>query len=464
VIAPAFKIHNENIRIEALNPLMWGVHPSIRTVTVMGGEVWSLQVSLRELLTAEGAKDENRLKLLHTIMARPGPQAYLAHRSGQSQGAVSDAVKELAAKGWVTSDKDGRKRPAAITETTGAAVGIELGFRYSAVVARRVEQSYDQARVQLRPVGAAHGTARWVGDVADAVQEAVASLGEEEIAAIGLGIPRIINPRYGTLVPPALPPWDAADHPAQLLADELWARNSGPRLIAPKVVLDNDANLAAYAHSIYEFPNTVTLIGIKASTGIGAGIVTDGKIFRGARGAAGEIGHVVVRPSGDFCSCGGRGCLETLVGADALVAQARTVLGHRQLPSPKTLEELVQMARDGSVACQRVLAEAAATLGFAIGNLCNVLNPNVVVLSGAFGRRGATKFTMEPCVASIRQSAMRAATDPDESDEDNKEGVTVAATTMEHPAAHGALVVALEGTRYEPASSSTARTARNRSR
>ena len=339
-----------------------------------------------------------------------------------------------------------------------------MGFRYSAVVARRVEQSYDQARIRLRPVGAAAGTTRWVGEVADAVREAVASLGEEEIAAIGLGIPRIISPRYGKLVSPALPPWEAEDRPAQLLADELRSTSSGPRLIAPKVVLDNDANLAAYAQSIYEFPDAVTLIGIKASTGIGAGIVTDGKIFRGARGAAGEIGHVVVQPGGDFCSCGGRGCLETLIGADALVAQARTVLGHRQLKSPDTLEDLVQMARDGSVACQRVLGEAAATLGFAIGNLCNVLNPNVVVLSGAFGRKGAAQFTMEPCVAAIRQSAMRATTDKDEDDEDNREGVTVVATKLEHPAAHGALVVALEGTKYEPTRSGAARRGRSRTR
>jgi predicted NBD/HSP70 family sugar kinase len=422
--------------------------PSNRTITIIW-EVWSLPVHLRELLAADrNAKDENRLKLLHTIMAKPGPQAYLAHRSGQSQGAVSDAVKELVGKGWIVSDKDGRKKQATITETTGAAVGIELGFRYCAVVARRVEQSYDQAKVVLRTVGAAGGPARWVEDVADAVREAVEGIGEDDIAAIGLGIPRIINPRFGTLVPPALPPWNDGDEPAQLLAEELRTRTSGPRLVAPKVVLDNDANLAAYAESIYEFPAAETLVGVKASTGIGAGIVVGGTIFRGARGAAGEIGHVVVQPGGDFCSCGGRGCLESLVGADALVEQAKTVLGHRQLKSPGTLEELVQMARDGSPACQRVLKEAAATLGFAIGNLCNILNPNVVVLSGAFGREEAAKFTMEPCVAAIRQSAMRATVDKDA---DDTEGVRVRATKMQHPAAHGALVVALEGTKYEPA-------------
>jgi predicted NBD/HSP70 family sugar kinase len=375
-------------------------------------------------------------------MAKPGPQASLSRRSGLSQGTVSDAVRELAAKGFVLSDKEGRSRTVTIAPTTGAAVGIELGFRHAAVVARRVEQSYDDAQVQVRSVGAAMGPGRWVEEVAKAVDEAITELGEEEIAAIGLGIPRVVDPRTGKLVPPFMPPWNDGEDPAQMLADEL--RNGrGSRFVAPRVVLDNDANLAAYAESIYGFEDAETLIGIKASTGIGAGVVVHGRIFRGARGAAGEIGHMVVNPGGRFCSCGGRGCLETLIGADALVEQARTVLGHRRMESPQDLEELVQMAGRGNLVCERVLTEAAATLGFAIGNLCNLLNPNVVVLSGAFGRAEAVKFMVGPCQAAIRQSAMRAAID---------EGLTVSATRIPHPVAHGALVVALEGTQYPPPS------------
>jgi len=324
-----------------------------------------------------------------------------------------------------------------LARTTGAAVGIELGFRYAAVVARRVEQNYDSARVELCQVGAAAGTERWVGDVATSVTDAVSALGEEEIAAIGLGVPRIVHPRTGRLVPPFMPPWHEGEDPAQLLADELRG-GRGPKLVAPRVVLDNDANLAAYAESIYGFENAETLIGIKASTGIGAGIVVAGKIFRGARGATGEIGHMVVEPGGRFCSCGGRGCLETLIGADALVEQAKTVLGHRRLESPENLEELVQMASRGNLACERVLQEAAMTLGFAVGNLCNILNPNVVVLSGAFGRPEAARFTVAPCQTAILRSSMRAAADE----------LMVTTAKISHPAAHGALVVALEGTKY----------------
>jgi predicted NBD/HSP70 family sugar kinase len=333
-----------------------------------------------------------------------------------------------------------------MTPTTGAAVGIELGFRHAAVVARRVEQSYDEAHVQVCSVGAAMGSGRWVEEVGTAVSEAVSELGEEEIAAVGLGIPRMVDPRKGTLVPPSMPPWKDGEDPAQMLADELRYQR-GPRFVAPRIVLDNDANLAAYAESIYEFEDAETLIGIKASSGIGAGIVVGGNIFRGARGVAGEIGHMAVDPGGRFCSCGGRGCLETLIGADALVEQARVVLGHRRMESPQDLEELLQMAGRGNLTCQRVLTEAAITLGSAIGNICNILNPNVVVLSGAFGRPEAARFVVQPCQEAIRQSAMRAAV----------EGLTVNATKITHPAAHGALAIALEGTRYPPLSGKATR-------
>jgi predicted NBD/HSP70 family sugar kinase len=128
-----------------------------------------------------------------------------------------------------------------------------------------------------------------------------------------------------------------------------------------------------------------------------------------------------------------------VIGADALVLQAKTVLGHANQPSPGDLEELVRMATLGNVSCQRVLVEAARTLGYAIGNLCNIINPSIVVLGGAFGREDAVKFTLVPCQEALRQTAMHAAAIP---------GVVVQ-SKVPHAAAHGALIIALEGTAYQ---------------
>lgn len=413
------------------------------------------RVPLRELLTARTTQEVNRRKLLRVIMAKPGSQAYIANRSGQVPATVSTAVKDMEQGGYVSTRRDGASTFVSLCPTTGAAVGVELGFHYTAVVARRVEQRRDEAAIRTIESGAAHGAGRWLPDVADAIKDAVADLGEEEIIAIGMGIPRIVDPRSGKLLPPILPPWSHADDPAHMLAEKL--RERGARMIAPTVILDNDANLAALAESVYSYDDVDSLIAIKASTGIGAGIIVAGTIVRGARGVAGELGHTVVNPNGRFCACGGRGCLETQIGSDALVEQAKIVLARRPQPSPDKLDALITMARDGNATCQRVLREAAATLGMAIGNLCNVLNPEVIVLGGAFGRRDATEFTLGPCREAIERSGLAAAVHgvrltsaQRKAEGADKKLLRVEASALEHAAAHGALIVALQGTGWEP--------------
>jgi len=363
------------------------------------------RVPLRDLLTAQSTQESNRRIILRVVMAKAGSQAYIAKRSGQVPATVSNAVKQLTEAGYVYTRKDGAANVVSLKPTVGAAVGIELGFHHTAVVARRVEQSIDEAATRHVDQGAANGANRWLPDVTEAIRDAVAELGEEEIVTIGLGIPRIVDPRSGKLLPPILPPWNYSDDPAFMLAEKL--RERGARLAAPAVTIDNDANLAALAESVYSYDDVDSLIAIKASTGIGAGIVLAGTILRGARGAAGEIGHIVIDPGGRFCSCGGRGCLETVIGSDALVEQAKIVLARRPQPSPNGLEELIAMAANGNVTCQRVLREAGTTLGMAIGNLCNVLNSEVVVLGGAFGRPDAVPFTLGPCREGIERTGLR---------------------------------------------------------
>ena len=390
---------------------------------------------LSELLRQpQRAKEENRLRLLSVIMAKSGNQTYLSRRSGLSQAAVSEAVKELQDAGVVRRREEGRG-VVEMAPTTGAAVGIELGYQHTAVVARRVDQSYDQASTKVYQVGAARGPGIWLDEVAEGVRAMVAEAtgDSNDIATVGMGIPRMVIPRTGELTLPHLPPWDSAQNPATLLRERLRRGNW-----APDVKLDNDATLAALAESTYSFPEVETLVSVKVSTGVGAGIVIGGKLYRGDQGVAGEVGHTVVDPEGRFCSCGGRGCLETLIGADALLEQARTVLGSRS-KSPPSLQMLVSLANQNDLVCQRVLRDAAERLGFALGNLCNILNPQVIIIGGAFGRVGAAEMIIEPCRNALRQSAMKAAV----------QGLQVVTSQVDHAAAHGALVLGLQGTTFD---------------
>jgi predicted NBD/HSP70 family sugar kinase len=412
-------------------------------------------VPLRELLSADGARDSNRRDLLRVIMTKPGSQVYLSRRSGLAPGTVSSAVSEMEQRGWVSTKKIGNSNIVGLQPTTGAAVGVELGYHYTAIVARRAEQPIDQVRTRTLPYGAVFGAERVFPDIADAICEVVTELGEEEIATVGLGVPRIVDPVGNVLVPPILYPWVNGDDPALILGEHL-RRHATPRFTAKDVKIDNGANLAALAESIYRYDDVATLIAVKASTSISAGIILGGKIFRGARGGAGEIGHIAVSDGGKICACGGRGCLDTLIGADALVEQAKIVIADRHFGWPGGLDNLVELAKNGNSTCRRVLREAGVTLGRTLGNLCNVLNPEVIVLGGTLGRPDAARFTLEPCREGLLGSAMEATAagvGRDESTwptsaEERKRLLRVEASTLEHPAALGALAVGLQGTDY----------------
>lgn len=400
-------------------------------------------IQLRDLLIARsGVRAENRRALLTTLMIRPDSQVNLSKRARLSAATVSDAVRDLEAEGHVRGERIGREIIVRMAQTAGVAVGIELGRHATAVVARRVDQEYADSAFRVVQVGIARGIQVWLPGVVQAVREVADDLDQDDIVVVGLGVPWMVDPRAGKLVPPALPPWKEGEDPAELLASAL-RQELGDRMTAPRVILDNDSNLLAYGESIYASPDAETLIGVKASTGIGAGIVVGGSIFRGGRGVAGELGHTSVHANGRFCSCGGRGCLETFIGTDVLVEQARQALGNQRSTAPANFEDLAAAANRGSLACQRVLQDAARTLGLALGNLCNILNPNVVVFGGALGRDDVIRFTLDACKEGIRRTGMRAAvTDGEE--------FTVRESTVRYAAAHGALAVALQGTVYRP--------------
>jgi predicted NBD/HSP70 family sugar kinase len=401
-----------------------------------------MPVHLRELLAEPtGVREENRGKLLRALMINPDNQANLGKRAALSAATVSDAVRELANQGLIGSERIGRETVVRMAETAGIVVGIEGGRQTATVVARRVDQEYQDSVARQVRVGVSRGMQVWVPAVVQAVREVVDELEREDVVAVGLGVPWMIDPQKGTLVPPALPPWKEGDDPAKQLADGL-REELGALFMAPKVVLDNDANLLAYAESIYGTPSGETLIGIKASTGIGAGIIIGGNIFRGMRGVAGELGHTSVQADGRFCACGGRGCLETLVGADVLVEQAKAALGNQRMLAPTSFDELVDRAVHGNLTCQRVLYEAARTLGVALGNLCNVLNPNVVVLGGTLGQDDALRYTLDACKEGISRTAMRAAVA-------EQDGFTVRGRQVRFAASHGAVAMALQGTVYK---------------
>jgi glucokinase len=154
---------------------------------------------------------------------------------------------------------------------------------------------------------------------------------------------------------------------------------------------ENDATAAAWgAHRIEIRGGCRNLIVLTLGTGVGGGLVFDGRLYRGATGTAGEAGHMTVEFDGDPCACGRRGCLETYMGGAALVRWANA----RYAETGKTIvvsspKELADRARGGDPVAKAAWARGAIALGAGLANLVNLLNPDVILLSGGLTRSEA---------------------------------------------------------------------------
>lgn len=195
-----------------------------------------------------------------------------------------------------------------------------------------------------------------------------------------------------------------------------WAKVPLKRLLEKrlrsKVIVDNDANTAAWGVYKTQMPSSVTnLIVITLGTGVGGGLIINGLLHRGATGSAGELGHMVLDPSGRHCNCGQRGCLETFAGGTHITAEARerlqageesslqTVFDHDpESISPKTIAEA---AAKGDELALSLWDRAGRMLGRAIGDLVYVLNPQQVVLSGGVSQ--AQSLILKPLRETLLQ-------------------------------------------------------------
>jgi len=199
--------------------------------------------------------------------------------------------------------------------------------------------------------------------------------------------------RDGSIGSPALLPAWANLRPGEELSRRL---NLGVRV-------DNDANLGALGEYVWGAGRgCADLVYVKLATGIGAGIVLDGRLYRGAAGTAGELGHVTLDARGAVCRCGNRGCVELAAGGRALLSHAR--LSHPELTD---LEELVSYANDGDPGCRRLIIDAGTQLGVALGGLVNLINPQRVVLGGELG--AAVDLLRGPLQRGLGETAMAAA-------------------------------------------------------
>jgi predicted NBD/HSP70 family sugar kinase len=183
------------------------------------------------------------------------------------------------------------------------------------------------------------------------------------------------------------------------------------------VSVNNDAELGALGEwAAGAGRGERNLAYIKVGTGIGAGLLLDGQIYRGVTGSAGEIGHLTIEENGPLCSCGNHGCLEALAGGRAIALQAqeavkngsRTQLSNISPIDSITAREIASAARRGDLLSQQILRQAGERIGVAIAGLVNLFNPGMVIIGGGVAQAG--DILMEPLRQAVERRSLPAST------------------------------------------------------
>jgi predicted NBD/HSP70 family sugar kinase/biotin operon repressor len=347
-------------------------------------------------------RERNRERVVEVLRERGRiSQADIARVTGLSRTTVHTLVSELKDSGLVHEvesrgpDVRGGRPPVLLmlSDSSLAVVGIDIGHSHVQVaVADLVHNLLAERRSNL---DVDHNAREALDTAARLVGEALDEAGVERKSVIGagMGVPGPVDrARSTTGSATILPGWIGLH-----IGSEMQQRLRMP------VEIENDANLGALAEMTWGAGRECSNFAyIKAATGIGAGLVIDGRLLRGASGTAGEIGHTTLDESGALCYCGNRGCLETLASGPAIIRLVGLVDG--EVP---TLSRIVELAAAGDLRCHRAISDAGREIGVAVAGLCNLMNPERVIVGGLLSRTG--DVLLQPMRESIRRHTVQAA-------------------------------------------------------
>jgi predicted NBD/HSP70 family sugar kinase len=311
----------------------------------------------------------NEARVLGALrMVGPSSQASLARRTGLSRSTVNGIVRTLATSGLVEvrPGANGRETEIAFAAVRGALIAIDLGHQrvHGSVISFDAETRVDAVLDLRREHDAVADVSAVVGLVDRLLEQS--GVARSAVIRVCIGLHAPYETPTGTISPSGiLPGWEGLDVAAVL----------GERLGLP-ISVDNDANFAALAEWTWGAGRGASeFLYVKSSNGIGAGLVLDGKIYRGSTGMAGELGHVVVDPRGALCNCGNRGCLSAVASGRALLLELAAAGAPRN-----SLRDVIVDARAGDLACRRILGEAGRYLGLGLAHAVKIIAPSTIVL------------------------------------------------------------------------------------
>ncbi|SEQ58807.1 ROK family transcriptional regulator [Microlunatus flavus] len=342
------------------------------------------------------------LVLAHLRSSGARSRATIAAETGLTRSTVSSLVAELAERGLVAEGataRGGVGRPSQPVDLDGAhffTVGAEVDLDHLAVTALDVRAEVVAERWVPLDAGALRATAV-LGRLAGLVGEVTAQLRRSgrELVGITLAVPGLVEQPTGRVLSAPNLGWADID-----VVDVVRGLLDEP---ACPLLIDNEANLAARAEvSTGDRVGVRDLVLLTGGIGVGAGVVAGGHLLRGVHGFAGEVGHMQLDPGGQPCGCGRRGCWETQVGLNALLAAAADegdAVRDPALDVRRRLETLAARAEDGDARTLEALERTAGWLGAGAGVLVNLFNPELLVLGGYFAVLG--RWLADPVAAAL---------------------------------------------------------------
>lgn len=363
----------------------------------------------------QNVKNINKHTVLDLIRFTPGgiSRVEIARHMDLSRAAVTTIVNDLLATS-IIREAESRSvhngRPPIVLEVNpsrGYVVGVDFGATHlSLLVADLSARIREETEVEIN---IQEGPETCLGEADKRVRELLAKAGISmaQVLAIGFGVPGPIVTEAGMVVaPPIMPGWDR--FPIRDTLEKMWGR---------PVSVNNDAELGALGEwASGAGRGERNLVYIKVGTGIGAGLLIDGQIFRGATGSAGEIGHLTIDENGPLCTCGNHGCLEAVAGGHAIALQAqksvqsgqRTQLSTIRPVEHITAKDVASAARRGDLLAQQILGRAGGQIGIAIAGLVNMFNPGMIIIGGGVAQTG--DILLEPMRQAVQRRSLPAAT------------------------------------------------------
>ena len=273
-------------------------------------------------------------------------------------------------------------------------IGVDLGgTNLRAAVLSSAGEILRRHKEETR---AADGWEKVVARLADAIKRQRSGAAEKgwEVCAVGVGAPGVIQNNGVVVKSPNFPDWN--NLPLKKLLE---------KSVGVPVFLENDANAAALGELWQGAGKGVgSMILLTLGTGVGGGIVLGKKIWQGADGMAGEIGHMTLLPEGRPCTCGNTGCLEMYASARGIVQSYREAIGYGpETGAQITSEQVYETARAGNANAVRVMQDMGRMLGIGIASLINIFNPERIVLGG--GVKEAWPLFIDATRAEIRKRA-----------------------------------------------------------